>query len=208
MSPPRATTRSSGRPSSSAATIRAVVRVPVPMSWMPGRDERAAVGVDPHGRVRGWPAAAPPDLRRAAHPAQKPVGLLLAERAPRAPARELGGAVVAREEALARIGKAGCLVAVDVVQAAQLERIELELRGELVDRLLEHGHALDDPGGAERVLRSDARLHGERHRADVGAGVERERRLRGPGRPSLRHPSRPPPRARSRSASRRSARRA
>ena len=64
-----------------------------------------------------------------------------------------------------------------MVQASELERVELELRGELVHRLLEHRHALDDPRGAERVLRPQARPHGERHGADVRAGVERESRL-------------------------------
>ena len=77
VSPPTTRTWSSGRPSSSAATICALVSVPVPMSWMPVTTMRVAVGVEPHRRVRRRPAAAPPDLRRAAHAAQEPVGLRL-----------------------------------------------------------------------------------------------------------------------------------
>ena len=67
---------------------------------------------------------------------------------------------------------------VDVVPAAQLERVEPERRGELVHRLLEHRHALDDARCAEGVLRAEARAHGEDHRAHVLAGVDREHRLR------------------------------
>ena len=127
--------------------------------------------------MRGRPAAAPPDLRRAAHPAEQPVVVRLAQALALGPARELGGAVVAGEQLLARVRQARALVAVDVVAPAELERVEPERRGELVHRLVEDGDALDDAGRAKRVLRAQARPDGEDHRADVLAGVERERGL-------------------------------
>ena len=69
------------------------------------------------------------------------------------PAGQLGRAVVAREQMLARVGQAARLVDVDVVAAPQLERIEVERQRELVDRLLERGRAFHHAGRAERVLR-------------------------------------------------------
>ena len=172
MSPPRDATRSSGSPSSSAATMRADVSVPVPMSWMPvvtsarpsasRRIDACAGGPPPPHQIC---VAQPIPRRSPSAPGSRSASRL-------GPAGELGGAVVAREQPLARVRQPGPLVGVDVVQPAQLERVEVEPRGELVHRLVEHGHALDDARRAERVLRAQARPDGEDHRPDVLAGVE------------------------------------
>ena len=167
------------------------------MSWMPGdRPCACAVGVEPHRRVRRRPAAAPPDLRRAAHPAQEPVRLRLAQLVAPVPAGELGRTVVAGEQLLARVGQPADLVDVDVVAAAQLERVELERERELVDRLLEHRHALHHPGRAERVLGAQVRLaRGRSARARRRSGRSCEHGLSDGEDPAALRPSRSPRRA-------------
>ena len=143
-----------------------------------GRDERATVGVEADRRVGGRAATAPPDLRRAAHSAEQPVGVRLLQRVPPLPPCELGRAVVAGEQLLARVRQARSLVVVDVVPAPQLERVEVERGRQLVDRLVEDGDAFHDTRSAECILRAEARAHREDHRPHVGAGVERQCRLR------------------------------
>ncbi len=139
----------------------------------PGDHGRVPVGVEPYGRVRRRPAAAPPDLRRAAHPAQEPVAARHPELLAPCPAGELGRAVVAGEQLLAGVRQPAHLVDVRVVAAAQLERVERERERELVDRLLERRRALHHAGGPEGVLRAQVRLHREGQRAHVGAAVQR-----------------------------------
>ena len=107
------------------------------MSWMPVTTMRVPVAVEPHRRVRRRAAAAPPDLRGTAHAAEQAVRLRLAQRVAAAPAGELGGAVVAPEQLLARVRQPARLVDVDVVPAPELERIHVERQRELVHRLLE-----------------------------------------------------------------------
>ena len=106
-------------------------------------------------------------------PRSRPSRLRLAELLAARPAGELGGAVVAGEQLLARVRQPADLVDVGVVAAPQLERIHVERERELVDRLLERGRALHHPGRPERVLGAQVRLRRERQRAHVRAAVER-----------------------------------
>jgi hypothetical protein len=65
------------------------------------------------------------------------------------------------------------LVAVRVVDAAQLERVDPEGVRELVHRLLESRHALHHAGRPECVLGPEVRLRRERQGAHVGTAVDR-----------------------------------
>ena len=76
-------------------------------------------------------------------------------------------------EVLGGVGQAAVLVDVDVVGAPQLERVELERLGELVERALEAERALHDAGRAERVRGLDVEQQRDRLRAHVRAAVER-----------------------------------
>ena len=144
------------------------------------RDDRDhAVVAHAHERVRRRAAAAPPDLTGGAQAALAAVGVLaLAQRVALRPAGQLGGAVDAGLEVLGRVRQAADLVDIDVVGAPQVERVERERRGELVERALVAERALHDPRGAERVRRLDVDQQRDRLRAHVGAAVERARRRR------------------------------
>ena len=129
-----------------------------------------------HERVRRRAAAAPPDLAGGAQAALAAVGVLaVAQRVALRPARQLGGAVDAGREVLGRVRQAADLVDVDVVGAPQVERVERERRGELVERALVAERALHDARRAERVRRLDVEQQRNRLRAHVGAAVERAR---------------------------------
>ena len=117
-------------------------------------DHDAAVRADARPRVRGRPAAAVPDLARhadAALPRRVGAG---AHVVPPVPVllREL----VALGEVLRRERRP--VVRVRVVLPAQLERIDVELRCELVDEALEPERALDEAGRAERLHRRRVQL--------------------------------------------------
>ena len=188
----------SGSPSSSAATICAPVSVPVPMSWIPVT-------------TCAWPSASSRTVACDGGP-PPPHQICVAQPMPRSrpsacgsrsssrarPAGELGRAVVAGEQVLARVRQPAHLVDVGVVAAAQLERIDVERERELVDRLLERRRALHHAGRPERVLGAKVRLRGERQRAHVGAAVERASGDQDRARPSRPGPSRRPRRRRSR----------
>ena len=156
-------TRSSGSPSSSAATMRADVSVPVPMSWMPVDTSARPSASRRIDRVRGRPAAAPPDLRRAAHPAQEPVGAAArgAHRArPSRRARRRGrsrraGACSSRAARIPgrrRRGSAG---------AARAGRGRARAASSSI-ACSSTVTPSTTPGRAERVLRAEARPDGER----------------------------------------------
>ena len=79
---------SSGRPSSSAATICAAVSVPVPMSWMPGHDERR--GRRASRRTVACDGGPPPPHQiwvAQPMPRSRPSALRLAQRVARRPSR-------------------------------------------------------------------------------------------------------------------------
>ena len=149
----------------------------MPMSWMPVVTSARPSASRRIDACAGGPP--PPHQICVAHP--------IPRRSPSEPARrvrpvrppgELGCPVVAREQPLARIrGKPRALVERRRGSPAQLERIQVEPRGELVHRLVEHRHPLHHTGRPKRVLRPKTRLDGEDHRPDVRAGVEPERRL-------------------------------
>ena len=121
------------------------------------RDE--AVVAHAHERVRGRAAAAPPDLAGGAEAADAAVGVLaIAQRVAVGPSRQLGGAVDAGREILRGVGQAAVLVDVDVVGAAQRERIHRQRERELVDRALVAERPLHHARRAERVGRLDVDL--------------------------------------------------
>ena len=179
-SPRTTSTRSSGSRSSSAA-ICAIAVLRARADVLHRRDHGgAAVGADPHPGVRGRPAAAVPDLRR--HPdAALPHGVR-----PRthlvAPLPVRLGALVALLELLRRDRRP--LVRHRVVAAAQLERIHVELCGELVDDALEPERPLDEARRTERLHRRRVDLRAVRLRADVLAVVEHLHRALGGGVPA------------------------
>ena len=70
------------------------------------------------------------------------------------------GAPVALEQVLAAERAAVGRVVFGVVAAAQLERVEAELRGELVEQALEPERALDEPRRAKRLHRRQVELRG------------------------------------------------
>ena len=116
------------------------------MSWTP-----VTTSARPSASTRtvAWAGGPPPPHQiwvAQPIPRSSPSGCGSRSAVARAPARELRGAVVAREQPLARVRQPGGLVAVDVVAAPQLERVEPERRGELVHRLLEHRDPSTTPG--------------------------------------------------------------
>jgi hypothetical protein len=72
-----------------------------------------------------------------------------------------------------------------VVAAAQLERVEVELRGELVEQALEPERPLDEARRTKRGHRRRVRLRAVLDRLDVVAGVEHLHRARGSGQPAV-----------------------
>ncbi len=155
-------------------------RVPVPMSCIAVTTAIAAVGADARPRVRRRAAAAEPDLAR--HPdavLPRSVGAR-AHLVPAVPVllREL----VARREVLRGVRRA--VVRVRVVASPQLERVEVELRGELVDQALEPERPLDEAGRAERLHRRRVDLRAVADGAHVVARVEHLHRPVGHRRPA------------------------
>ena len=131
-------------------------------------------------RTSAWAGGPPPPhqiWQAAPRPRTRPSGWARSRSSSRVgPAGELGGAVDAGREVLRRVRQAADLVDVDVVGAAQRERIERERGGELVERALVAERALHDARRAERVGRLDVDLERDRLRAHVVAAVERARR--------------------------------
>ena len=129
-----------------AATSLAVVQRAGGLDVLdPGHDARAprrSRGARSHARAA---AAAPPDLARAAHPAQPTVVLRLAGRSTVGPAGQLGNAVMPRRGCGCSVRQPAQLIGVDVVRGT-LERVEVERSRELVDRLLQHGVPSTKPG--------------------------------------------------------------
>ena len=117
------------------------------------------------------------------------------------------GAAVALEQVLRRERPAVGEVVVGVVAPPQLERVELEPRGELVEQALEPERPLDEARRAERRVRRQVELRPVGLRADVLAGVEHLASARRSGPRSRTSRSRSRTRPRARRASRRSARR-
>ena len=91
------------------------------------------------------------------------------------PAETLGGGAIAREQLLARPRQIVGLVAIGVVEDAQLHGVHAELHGELVHRALERESARDVTGRAHRRRR--VRMHADEAvtREDVRARVRRPR---------------------------------
>ena len=170
VSPSETATRSSGRPSSSAAICAIAVRVPVPMSCIAVTTVARAVRADPHPGVGRRPAAAVPDLARepdAAPPRALGSGAHLGAAGPvrlRAP--------VALGQVLGGVGPPVDGVGVRVIAPPQLERVELELGGQLVEQALEPERPLDEPRGAERAFGPVFSLAPVSVGAHVRAGVE------------------------------------
>ena len=81
-------------------------------------------------------------------------------------------APVALVQVLAAVGPVALGLAVGVVAAADLERVEVELRRELVEQALEPEGALDEARRAERPHRRRVHLRAARGRLHVRAGVE------------------------------------
>ena len=147
----RATTStcSSGMPSSSAAICAMAVRVPVPMSCIavitvarpsePSRTQAYEGGPPPPYQI--WLAMPTPCFQSASR--------ARAHLVPPLPVRL--GARVALLEVLG--GERRAVVRGRVVPAAQLERVDVELRRELVDQALEPERPLDEAGRAERLHR-------------------------------------------------------
>ena len=185
------------RPSSSAATIRADVSVPVPMSWMPVVTSARASASRRTVACAGGPP--PPHQICVAQPMPRrsPSGCGSRSASRRVPAGELGRAVVAGEQPLARVGKARALVAVDVVPAAQLERVDARARRRArPSPARAPSRPRRRPARGTRSARGGSSAPGRPSR-----GRSRTRRSRAParrrGRSSRRRPCRRRPRARS-----------
>ena len=147
----------------------------------------AAVGAEPDPGVAGRTAAAVPDLARHPHPALPDLVRAGADLGPAGPVRLR--APVALHQALRGERAAVHGVRVRVVELAQLERVDAELRRELVEDALERPRPLDEAGRAERGHRREVQLRAVLDRADVLAGVEQLRRpccRRQPARPAER----------------------
>ena len=89
------------------------------------------------------------------------------------------GAAVALDEVLARVRAIAAGLGVRVISSPQLERIEVELRGQLVERALEPERALDEAGRAERLRRRQVELRTVGRRLEVRAGVQHQQRSLG-----------------------------
>jgi hypothetical protein len=136
-----------------------------------------AVRTEPHERVRRRTAAAPPDLAggpEASHPAVG--GRVVGERVPIAPAGQLGRALHRPLQVLGAVRQAALLIDIDRVPPPQLERIEVEHLGQLVDDLLEAERPLHHAGSTECVREAEVEAHGKRRGAHVLAAVERRGR--------------------------------
>ena len=136
-------------PSSSAAICAIAVRVPVPMSCIAvttaARGRRSRRG---SRRTSGGP---PPPYQIWRREADAALPRSVAARAHLvAPLPVRLGAAVALEQVLRRERAAVGEVGVRVVAAPQLERVDVELRRELVEQALEPERALDEAGRAER----------------------------------------------------------
>ena len=177
--------------------MRAEVSVPVPMSWIP---VVTSARPSASSRIVAWAGGPPPPHQICVAqpiPRSKPSGCGSRSESRARPAGELRGTVVAGEEPLARVGQPRALVALDVVAAAQLERVELERGRELVHRLLEHGHALGRrPVRGTRSARAGSSAPGT---SSPGRSRRRRGKAQAPrrGRSSRPPPSRRRPRARS-----------
>ncbi len=95
------------------------------------------------------------------------------------------GAPVALHQALRRVRAAVHCVGVRVVELPQLERVDPELRGELVEHALERPRSLDEARRAEGGHRGQVQLRAVLDRADVLAGVEQLRRAGGRRQPAV-----------------------
>ena len=146
-------------------------------------DGHARVGADAHPGIRRRPAAAVPDLARepdavlprlvgaGAHlVAPLPVGL---------------GPAVALEQALRGEGPPVEHVQVGVVPPPQLERVEPELRAELVEQALEPERPLDEPRRAKRGHRGRVQLGAVQSRRHVRDAVEHLHRAVRAGDPAV-----------------------
>ena len=161
-------------------------------------DVRAAVRAEPHPRVARRAAAAVPDLARHPHAALPDLVRAGAHLVAALPVRL--GAPVALHQALRRVRTPVHRVGVRVVELPQLERIDADLRRELVEHALERPRSLDEARRAEGGHRRQVQLRAVLDRADVVAGVEQLRRAGG-----RRQPAVPAERARVLAAERRSA---
>ena len=145
-------------------------------------DLHAAVRAQADPGVRRWSATAVPDLRgetdavlprslaaRTHLVALRPVRL----RAPVALFEILGGERTVVDP-----------VGAGVVATAQLERVEVQLRRQLVEEAFERECALDEPGRAERGHRRQVQLRRELNCAHVVARVQHLHRPFGRGRPA------------------------
>src|SRR5262249_14443752 len=79
---------------------------------------------------------------------------------------------VALDQVLARVGTVAAGLRVGVVSPAQLERVELQLRREFVERALEAERALDEARSTEGLRRRQVELRAVRRRLHVRARVE------------------------------------
>ena len=142
VSPSSTVTRSSGRPSSSAAICAIAVREPVPMSCIAVTTVARASEVTRTHAYEGGPP--PPYQTWLASPT--PCFHVSVERARTSCRRSQCGsrAAVALEQVLRGERPPVEEVGVGVIPPPELERVELELRRELVEQALEAERALDE----------------------------------------------------------------
>ena len=146
-------------------------------------DVRAAVGAEAHPGVAGRAAAAVPDLARHPHAALPDLVRARAHLLSPRPVRLR--AAIALHQALRREGSAVHRVGMRVVELPQLERVDPELRRELVEQALERPRPLDEAGRAEGGHRRDVQLRAVLDRLHVLAGVEQLRRPGGRRQPAF-----------------------
>ena len=133
-------------------------------------DVRAPVRAEPDPRVARRAAAAVPGLARHAHPALPDRVRARAHLVPALPVRL--GSPVALHQLLRGEGPAVHRVDVGVVELSQLQRVDAELCGELVEEALERPRALDEAGRSESRHRRQIQLGSVLDGAHVVAGVE------------------------------------
>ena len=97
---------------------------------------------------------------------------------PARPAERLGADAVALQQSVARPGQAGMLVAVGDVAPAQLDRVEVELISQLVQRRFQREAARSFARRPRRVGLRRVHAHQAVRGGDVGAGVHHARRRR------------------------------
>ena len=151
--------------------------MPVPMSCVPVTTVARPSAPRRTSACAGGPPPPHQIWQAAPRPRRRPSGPGSAASASRSaqPASSAARSI-ACVEALGGVGQPARLVELDAVSPAELERIDLERLGELVDRLLEAERSLHHARRAVRVGEAEVEANGERRGAHVLAAVERRRR--------------------------------